>query len=193
MAHPQPGQLFLVDCDAAATGLGAVLQQQDKQGREYPICFASRVLRPNERKWSTTELEAFAVVWALKTFRVYTEGSPTLVRTDHSPLLWLRNHAGKSARIARWVLRLQEFSFDLQHRAGRCNAVADALSRYPTSEADPNAHSTMFDASVCAFIRDTERCQACWGPARNFLTKGGRVCIALMRQRLERELTSWLI
>ena len=122
---------------------------------------------------NATELEAFAVVWALETFRVYIEGSPTLVRTDHSPLLWLRNHAGKSARIARWVLRLQEFSFDLQHRAGRCNAVADALSRYPTGEPDPSAHSTMFDAAVCAFVAEAERCQACWGPARPFLTRGG--------------------
>ena len=91
VAHPQPGLPFIIDCDAAAQGLGAVLRQHDNGGRERPICFASRALRPNERKWSVTELEAFAVVWALEAFCPYIEGSPTLVRTDHSPLLWLRN------------------------------------------------------------------------------------------------------
>lgn len=172
MAHPRPGSPFIIDCDAAAEGLGAVLQQRDEHNRDRPICFASRALRPNERKWSATELEAFAIVWALETFRVYIEGSPTLVRTDHSPLLWLRNHVGKSTKIARWVLRLQEFSFDLQHRAGRCNAVADALSRYPQPPDCKEPHETMFD-SLCLFIDEAERCQACWGPTRAFLTRGG--------------------
>ena len=172
MAHPKPGEPFIIDCDAAAEGLGAVLQQLDEQKRERPICFASRALRPNERKWSATELEAFAIVWALETFRIYVEGSPTLVRTDHSPLLWLRNHAGKSAKIARWVLRLQEFAFDLQHRAGRCNKVADALSRSPLPNTDTEPHDTMYD-SLCLFIEAADRCQACWGPTRSFLTRGG--------------------
>ena len=172
MAHPVPGQLFIIDCDAAAEGLGAVLQQFDEQKRERPIHFASRALRPNERKWSATELEAFAIVWALETFRIYVEGSPTLVRTDHSPLLWLRNHAGKSAKIARWVLRLQEFAFNLEHRAGRCNKVADALSRAPLPNDDDKPHETMYD-SLCLFIAEAERCQACWGPTRSFLTRGG--------------------
>ena len=172
MAHPRPGLPYVIDCDAAMEGLGAVLSQK-VGGQERPICYASRVLRPNERKWSTTELEAFAVVWALETFRVYVEGSPTLVRTDHSPLLWLRNNAGKSARIARWVLRLQDFAFDLQHRAGRCNLVADALSRYPVGDEEPPEHPTMFQAPLCAFVTQAQRCQACWGQTHPFLTRGG--------------------
>ena len=172
MAHPRPGLPYVVDCDAAMEGLGAVLSQK-VDGHERPICYASRVLRPNEKKWSVTELEAFAVVWALETFRVYVEGSPTLVRTDHSPLLWLRNNAGKSARIARWVLRLQDFAFDLQHRAGRCNLVADALSRYPVGDKEPPEHPTMFQAPLCAFVAQAQRCQACWGQTLPFLTRGG--------------------
>ena len=172
MAHPRPGLPYVIDCDAAMEGLGAVLSQK-VDGHERPICYASRVLRPNERKWSATELEAFAVVWALETFRVYVEGSPTLVRTDHSPLLWLRNNAGKSARIARWVLRLQDFAFDLQHRAGRSNLVADALSRYPVGDKETPEHPTMFQAPLCAFVAQAQRCQACWGQTHPFLTRGG--------------------
>ena len=124
-------------------GRGAVLQQRDDHKPEVPICFASRVLRVNEVKRPSTELEAFAVVWALETFRVCIEGSPTLVRTDHSPLLWVRNNVGKSSRLARWVLRLQEFAFDLQHRA------ADATLWLMRSHATPLVNLSLNSMTSC--------------------------------------------
>ena len=34
-----------------------------------------------------------------------------------------------SARVARWVMILQEYNFQIEHRAGALNPVADALSR----------------------------------------------------------------
>ena len=132
LAHPVPGREFLIYCDASTVGLGAVLAQKGDKGRERPSAFASRLLRENEKHCSTTELEAYAVVWALETFRGWVEGSPALVRTGHSPLPWLKNSAGKSAKIVRWVFALQSFAFDLKHRSGRCQNVPVALSRYAT-------------------------------------------------------------
>ena len=38
-------------------------------------------------------------------------------------------------RLARWVLRLQAFDFEIRHRPGKANANADALSRLPTAAA----------------------------------------------------------
>ena len=55
----------------------------------------------------------------------------------------------------------------------QCNAVADALSRHPAGEPEPEPHSTMFDTSLCAVVRQAERFQACWGQTRPFLTRGG--------------------
>ncbi|KAL8430976.1 hypothetical protein Efla_003967 [Eimeria flavescens] len=98
------------------------------------IAFARRLLCPNQGRWTTTEWEAYAVVWALDTFRAYVEGSLTLVGTDHSPLPWIRNTVGKSAKIARWVLALQDFAFDLKYRAGKCHNVPDALARNAAGE-----------------------------------------------------------
>ena len=48
---------------------------------------------PQQKKWSTTELETYTVVWALKTFKHYLASFSTLLKTDHNPLLWLRSHA----------------------------------------------------------------------------------------------------
>lgn len=137
-----------------------MLQQGDTQYRELSICYGRRVLRTSERKWSITDLQVFAGVWALETFRGYIEGSPTLVRTYYSPLLWLRSHAGKSFKLPRWILRLQEFAFALQHRKGRRTALADAPPRHAVGEADPETHGMMFDVALCAFLCQVERCQA---------------------------------
>ena len=131
LAHPDYTKTFIVDCDASNIGLGAVLSQIGINEVENPISFASRKLTGAETKWGATELEAFAVVWALEIFRPWIDGCEVLVRTDHSPLLWLQKNVSKTPKLARWVLRLQEFSFRLEHRPGKAQVVADSLSRNP--------------------------------------------------------------
>ena len=131
LAHPDYSKTFIIDCDASNIGLGAVLSQPGEEKKEKPISFASRKLTGAEIKWGATELEAFAVVWALEIFRPWIDGCQVEVRTDHSPLLWLQKNVNKTPKLARWVLRLQEFNFNLQHRPGKAQVVADALSRHP--------------------------------------------------------------
>jgi hypothetical protein len=36
-----------------------------------------------------------------------------------------------TGRIARWLMFLQQYTFDIEHRRGRSHANADALSRLP--------------------------------------------------------------
>lgn len=126
MRHPDLAKLFIINCDASITGLGVALHQHDGHGKEYPVAFASRTLRPNERKWTTTKLKARAVVWAMEAFLIYVEDFCIIIRTDHSPLLWLRKNVGNSVCLAGWVLRLQDFTLQLLHCPGTENPVADA-------------------------------------------------------------------
>ncbi|GFW76629.1 retrovirus-related Pol polyprotein from transposon 17.6 [Trichonephila clavipes] len=62
-----------------------------RRSDEHLIEYASRLLTPAERNYSTTEREALAVVWALKKFRGYIEGTEITVASDHQPLKWLLN------------------------------------------------------------------------------------------------------
>ncbi|XP_050295859.1 uncharacterized protein LOC126735794 [Anthonomus grandis grandis] len=119
---------FIIQCDASDFGLGAVLYQVQGD-EEHAICFLSRSLTKNERRYSTTEKECLAVIFAIEKLRPYVEGSHFTVVTDHYSLKWLNSIKDPVGRIARWAVRLQQYDFDIVHRKGKDNIVPDALSR----------------------------------------------------------------
>lgn len=56
---------------------------------------------------------------------------PFTVITDHASLKWLMTLKDLSGRLARWSLELQAYDFEIKHRKGSENVVADMLSRNP--------------------------------------------------------------
>ena len=130
LAYPRFDQPFVLQTDASDLGLGAVLTQVDAYGNERVISYASRPLTNREKGYSATEKEALAVVFATDYYRVYLLGKHFTLITDHSALRWLHSVEPKG-RIARWVMDLQEYTFDVKHRPGTANQNADALSRLP--------------------------------------------------------------
>lgn len=114
--------------DASPVGLGAVLAR--KQGGEFRvIMYASRSLTDVEHKYSQTEQEALAIVWACERFHTYLYGTKFHLVTDHKLLEVL--HSKKSnppVHIEHWVLCMQEFDYTVKNKRGSEN-IADALSR----------------------------------------------------------------
>ena len=110
--------------------LGLVLTQiQDN--KERIIAYAGRSLNPHERNYSVNELEALAVISGIKHFSVYLYGRKFKVFTDNSSITWLYSQKQPKGRISRWILKLQEYDFDIVFKAGRVNSNADAVSTIP--------------------------------------------------------------
>ena len=91
---------FQLETDASDTGLGAVLAQKINNNN-HVIAFASRSLNEAARKYSTSEKECLAVVWAIRKFRPYLEGYTFKVITDYIALKWLHNLKNQTGRLAR--------------------------------------------------------------------------------------------
>jgi hypothetical protein len=70
LAHPDFTQPFIIDTDACAHGLGAVLSQRVGD-RTMPVAFSSRSLTPAERAYTVWELETLAVYWACTIYNWY--------------------------------------------------------------------------------------------------------------------------
>lgn len=128
LACPDYGLPFLIQTDASDFGLGAVLAQRHEDG-EKVICYLSRSLTKEERKYSVTEKECLAVLWAIEKLRPYIEGERFTVITDHHSLVWLQNLKEPTGRLARWAVRLQQYDFEIIHRRGKDHVVPDCLSR----------------------------------------------------------------
>ena len=116
---------FILQTNASAMGLGAVLEQDNKV-----IAYASRSLSKSECNYSTIQKECLASVFAMKQFRHYLLGCPFTVMTDHAPLQWLSAQKMEGL-LCRWALALQEYTVKIVHRKGTLNGNADALSRRP--------------------------------------------------------------
>jgi len=133
LALPDWSQSFLLDTDASDTGIGAVLSQV-QDGKEHVIAYASRSLTKAERNYCVTRRELLAVVTFLQHFRPYLLGNPFTIRTDHGALAWLQKFKEPEGQVARWVQKLQEYQFTINHRPGKRHNNADAMSRMPCKQ-----------------------------------------------------------
>ena len=145
LAFPKFDVQFTLTTDASNHGLGAILSQK-YEGKEYVVAYASRVLHKAELNYSTIEKEALALVWAVGHFRPYLFGRSFVLITDHCPLTWLKTIKEPRGRLARWLLYLSEFDWSIQHKPGRQNTNADALSRHtPIAQQEEVQEGTTLD------------------------------------------------
>ena len=103
---------FLLETNARTHGLGAVLAQEQRDGKVHPIVFTSRSLSPAEQQYSITELETLGLVWAVRLFRPYILGHRCIVFTDHATCTSLLTAKNPSSKQVRWAMSIQDLDLD---------------------------------------------------------------------------------
>eukprot|EP00873_Tetraselmis_striata_P045218 jgi/Tetstr1/465482/TSEL_010166.t1 len=136
LRNPDWSRPFILHTDFSGAGLGAVLAQEDDEGQEYVVEFASRTCQGAEPNYASYEGECLAMLYGMDKFRYYLFGRQFVVVTDHRPLEWLMNTAQLRGKLARWAMRLSEYDFVVRYRKGVHHVNADCLSRGPV-EGDP--------------------------------------------------------
>lgn len=124
MAYFDPTKQTELTTDASPWGLSAILSQKTPGNDDRRIvAYVSRSLSVVEKKYSQTEREALAIVWAMERLHVYLYGGKFILRTDCKPIeMILGNPKSKPpTRIERWNLRIQDFNFDIVYMKGNDN------------------------------------------------------------------------
>ncbi|CAC5394883.1 Transposon Tf2-12 polyprotein,Transposon Tf2-11 polyprotein,Transposon Tf2-1 polyprotein,Transposon Tf2-7 polyprotein [Mytilus coruscus] len=156
LSYPDPNRSFILTCDASDKAIGYVLGQKDDEGREYVVAYGGKALSGPEKSYHTSEKECLAILRGVEAYRPYLANSYFTVVTDHSALTWLKS-AKLSSRLERWALKLQDLNYDIIHRPGKSNVVADCLSRRPYIEAPTiQSVSTAYPTTDSRLESDTD-------------------------------------
>ncbi|KAG5867375.1 hypothetical protein JTB14_008491 [Gonioctena quinquepunctata] len=103
---------------------------QKKYDDERPIIsYASAKLNKTERRYHINGIECLAVVWAIKKWKHFLHNAPFTLSTDNSALTWLDRVKDERAKLTRWALLFQGYSFKIIHILGRSSQLPDFLSR----------------------------------------------------------------
>nr|GEW97410.1 reverse transcriptase domain-containing protein [Tanacetum cinerariifolium] len=171
---------FELMCDASDFAIGAVLEQ--RQYKHFrPIHYASKTMTEAESKYTTTEKEMLAVVYAFEKFRSYLILNKSIVYTDHSALKYLFTKKDSNARLLQWVLLLQEFTFKVVDTKKAENLVAYHLSGLENPHQnvlDPKEINESFPLETLNLVSTRGNQSTPWFAdfanyhARNFIVKG---------------------
>jgi hypothetical protein len=119
---------FLIQTDASDNAMGCVLMQE-YGGLKHPVAYASKKFSDREKRYSVEERECLAMVWGVQKFNRYLYGNEFVIETDHCSLQYLKTGSIRNARVMRWYLAMQNYSFRVKYIKGSDNTVADYLSR----------------------------------------------------------------
>ena len=136
LSHYRVGDQLILYTDASGFGLGAILNQE-QDGHERTLQYASATLNKHQENYSVTQREMLGIVWACRKFRSYLYGNTFIIKVDHCSLCYLLKMKDPNGKLARWALQLQALSFKIQYTSGKEHESADFLSRYPLKEVVP--------------------------------------------------------
>ena len=126
----------------------------------WGLVFANgRFLTSAEANYSPVEGEALACAWAMEKAKFFLLGCESfLLATDHKPLLGILSDRSiedvSNPRLQRLKEKTLRFRFSICHVPGKLNKVADAASRYPTSQPEEGDTLGQLD---CIYGEPTEQ------------------------------------
>lgn len=148
------------------------MQKTADQTDFLPVYYYSRKTTAAERKYDSYQLETHAVIKAVEKFRVYLLGIHFKIITDCQALEKTLNKKEVPAKVARWALMLEEFDYEIEHRAGTKMRHVDALSRASVLVAEDTFTSVVAESQA-----EDEKCQLIvklleTGAYKDFLVEG---------------------
>jgi hypothetical protein len=142
LALPNFTKPFTIETDASDKGIGAVLQQDG-----HPIAFVSKALGPMAHGLSTYEKGCMAILLAVDYWRPYLLQSEFTIMTDQKSHIHLDDQRLHTPWQHKALTKLLGLNYQIVHKKGKENKVADALSRI--------AHADIEELAAVSMIQPT--------------------------------------
>ena len=154
MGYPREEGDWILDTDASAYAMGAVLSQKQKNAdgveEEKVIAYGSKAFQGREQRYCARRRELLAIAYFTGAFRPYLYGRYVTIRTDHASLKYIKTMKNPDDQAARWLEKLEEYRYTIEIRAGKNHVNADALSRLTPCGVRK---------CICKEVDDLERCE----------------------------------
>ena len=105
---------FLVFSYASEHTIATVLLQKNDENMEQPIAFLSKMLRDGELKYDIMEKQAYALVKALKYFRVYILHSHIIAHVPTTVVKGILTQPDPEGRKVKWIATLLEYDIEIK-------------------------------------------------------------------------------
>ncbi|CAF0882494.1 unnamed protein product [Brachionus calyciflorus] len=157
---PDFSKEFVLVTDACDYAYGSILCQEFKVELK-PVAYFSKQMNSAQQKYSTSEKELLSIVMSIEHFHAFLYGRNFKVYSDHQPLKWLLSKKGPmSSRLARWMIRINVYEFEIIYKTGKSIGHADALSRMPepiiTDGLEDNSNDIEDEHVICTIVAANE-------------------------------------
>ncbi|XP_070034244.1 uncharacterized protein [Nicotiana tomentosiformis] len=117
---------------AQERSVGALLAQGNNEGKENALYYLSRMMMPNELKYSPIEKLCLAFVFSIQKLKHYFQAHVVRLVSRVNPIKFVMSKPILSDRLARWYLQFQQFKIVyVPQKAVKGQALADFLADHP--------------------------------------------------------------
>ncbi|XP_019172511.1 PREDICTED: uncharacterized protein LOC109167896 [Ipomoea nil] len=132
LTAPVHGRPLILYISAQDCSVGALLAQENDKGKENALYYLSRMMTPNELKYSPIEKLCLALVFAIKKLKHYFESHTIRLVSKANPVKYVMAKVVLSDRLARWYLLFQQFEvIYVPQKSVKGQALADFLADHP--------------------------------------------------------------
>ncbi|XP_012849590.1 PREDICTED: uncharacterized protein LOC105969382 [Erythranthe guttata] len=129
---PVPGRSLILYIAAQDRSVGALLAQENDDGKESALYYLSRTMTPNELNYSPIEKTCLALIFAIQKLKHYFQAHVVRLISRMNPLKYVMSKPVLSDRLARWYLQLQQFDITyIPQKAVKGQVLADFLADHP--------------------------------------------------------------
>ncbi|XP_019189147.1 PREDICTED: uncharacterized protein LOC109183499 [Ipomoea nil] len=132
LTAPVHGRPLILYISAQDSSMGALLAQENDKGKENALYYLSRMMTPNELKYSPIEKLCLALVFSIKKLKHYFEAHTIRLVSKANPVKYVMAKVVLSDRLARWYLLFQQFEIVyVPQKSVKGQALADFLADHP--------------------------------------------------------------